>query len=50
MLNRMGFTAHEDNIRQALFRVFEEGKHLTGDVGGKATTTDFVKAIIDKLE
>jgi len=50
MLNRMGLNHHADNIQQALFKVFEEGKHLTGDVGGKGTTSDFVSAIIDKLE
>ncbi len=49
MLNRIGLTAQEDNIRQAVFRVFEEGKYLTGDIGGKATTTDFVKAVINNL-
>jgi len=50
LLNRIGLKNHADNIQQATFKVFEEGKYLTGDVGGKGTTSDFVKAIIDKLE
>jgi len=50
MLNRMGLTSYEDNIKQALFKVFEEGKYVTGDVGGKATTSEFVKAVVDKLQ
>jgi isocitrate dehydrogenase (NAD+) len=49
MLNRLGMTAHEDNIRQALFKVFEEGKHTTRDVGGQGNMNDFVKAIINNL-
>lgn len=27
----------------------EEGKYVTGDLGGKSTTTDYTKAIIDRL-
>jgi len=27
----------------------KEGKHLTGDLGGKAKTTEYTKAIIDNL-
>jgi len=27
----------------------KEGKYLTGDLGGKAKTTEYTKAIIDNL-
>jgi isocitrate dehydrogenase (NAD+) len=30
--------------------VIAEGKYRTGDLGGRATTSDFTKAIIDKLD
>lgn len=50
MLNRIGLTAQEDNIRQALFRVFEEGKYTTRDVGGQGNMTDFVKAVKGNLK
>ena len=33
----------------AVFDVLEEGKHLTGDLGGDADTAKFTAAIIDKL-
>ena len=49
MLKSMGLEAYATKIEQATFKVFEEGKHLTGDVGGKAKTTEFTQAIIDKL-
>ena len=49
MLNRMGLTEHEEQIRNAVFNVFREGRHTTRDVGGQGNTSDFVKAIIDKL-
>jgi len=50
MLNRIGLTAQEDNIRQALFRVFEEGKYTTRDVGGQGSMTEFVKAVKGNLK
>jgi len=35
----------KDKLRQ----VYAEAKHLTGDVGGKASTTEFTDAVIQKL-
>lgn len=49
MLDRIGLNNHSDRIRNAVFSVFEEGKWITRDVGGKGSTSDFVKAIIDRL-
>ena len=36
-------------IQRAVFDVLEEGKHLTGDLGGDADTARFTAAVIDKL-
>jgi isocitrate dehydrogenase (NAD+) len=38
------------NIEQALLTVYKEGKHVTRDVGGKATTAEFTGAVIAQLE
>ena len=49
MLKNMGMKNYADNIENAIFKVMAEGKWLTGDVGGKAKTTEFTQAIIDNL-
>jgi len=38
------------NIEQALLTVYKEGKHVTRDVGGKATTAEFTGAVIAQLK
>ena len=38
-----------DRLSAALQRVYEEGRALTVDVGGKASTTEFTDAVIEKL-
>ncbi len=50
MLRHIGMNEQAENIQQAVLGVIAEGKYRTGDLGGKATTTDFSKAIIDKLD
>lgn len=49
MLDSMEMPELSARIRNATYGVFEEGKYLTRDIGGKSGTTDFVKAIIDRL-
>lgn len=49
MLKNMGLSKYGDAIETSIFKVMKEGKHLTGDLGGKAKTTEFTKAIIDNL-
>ena len=49
MLQHMGLNEHADNIQKAIFDTLAEGKALTGDLGGKAKTHEYAKAIIDKL-
>ncbi len=38
-----------EKLRKALFAVLEDGKVVTADLGGTATTTEFTQAIIDKF-
>lgn len=49
MLKNMGLTSYGQNIENSMMKVMEEGRWLTGDVGGKATTTQYTQAIIDNL-
>jgi isocitrate dehydrogenase (NAD+) len=41
---------HICSVQQALLAVIAEGKYRTRDLGGTSTTSDFTKAVIDKLE
>lgn len=50
MLNHMGHQATARRIEEACLGVIRDGKYRTGDLGGKATTTDFTKAICDRLQ
>ncbi|KAL8778427.1 MAG: hypothetical protein Q9194_002006 [Teloschistes cf. exilis] len=49
MLQHMGLNEHADNIQKAIFDTLAEGKHLTGDLGGKAKTHEYTKAIVSRL-
>ncbi|KAI4138418.1 MAG: hypothetical protein L6R39_006799 [Caloplaca ligustica] len=49
MLQHMGLNEHADKIQKAIFDTLAEGKHLTGDLGGKAKTHEYTKAITDRL-
>lgn len=49
MLRHMGLTEYADRIEKATFATLSEGKYLTGDLGGKASTSDYAGAIISKL-
>lgn len=49
MLRHMGLNEYADKIEKAAFDTLAEGKVLTGDLGGKASTKDFTSAIIDRL-
>lgn len=49
MLQHMGLNSHADKIQKAIFDTVREGKALTGDLGGKAHTDEYTKAIIEKL-
>lgn len=49
MLDDLGQKEEADKIRKALDQVFEEGKVLTQDLGGTASTQEFVEEIKQKL-
>jgi isocitrate/isopropylmalate dehydrogenase len=49
MLRHLGRAAPAQAIQDAVLGVIAEGKWRTGDLGGKASTTEFTKAVIDKL-
>jgi isocitrate dehydrogenase (NAD+) len=49
MLQHLGHHEQAARVDNAVKSVLSEGKILTSDLGGKATTTEFTKAIIDRL-
>jgi isocitrate dehydrogenase (NAD+) len=49
MLHHVGLHAQASAIEAACLGVIREGKFRTGDLGGRASTTDFTKAICDRL-
>jgi isocitrate dehydrogenase (NAD+) len=50
MLDYLNETKAARRIENALHKVYREGKSLTRDVGGKATTAQFTEAIVQALE
>jgi isocitrate dehydrogenase (NAD+) len=49
MLAHLGEREASANLQKAIYQVYAEAKHLTGDVGGKSSTTEFTDAIIQHL-
>ena len=49
MLDRMELKQYSEKIRNGIFKTYEEGKFLTGDLGGKSSTNEYVKAVIGNL-
>ncbi|CAG8433798.1 11380_t:CDS:10 [Diversispora eburnea] len=47
MLRHMRLYEHADSIESAVLKTIAEGKHLTRDLGGKATNTEFTNHIIE---
>eukprot|EP00897_Mesotaenium_endlicherianum_P001877 jgi/Mesen1/1717/ME000138S00576 len=50
MLRHLGLVEHAENIHQSILKTMAEGKYLTGDLGGTATTVDYTKAVIGNLQ
>lgn len=44
-----GLVAQADKIQSAVLEVIREGHFRTGDLGGKATTSQFTDAVCKKL-
>jgi isocitrate dehydrogenase (NAD+) len=49
MLCYLGQVAAADRIEKAIHHVYEEGRNLTSDVGGRASTDEFTSAVIGAL-
>jgi len=49
MLRHLELPEFANLIENAVHAVVKEGKHLTSDLGGKATTTQVTEAVIDKV-
>ncbi|MEM7206126.1 MAG: isocitrate/isopropylmalate dehydrogenase family protein [Planctomycetota bacterium] len=50
MLDHLDEQAAGNRVRAAIETVYRDGKDLTGDVGGKATTDQFTDAVIARLD
>ncbi|MBS1856827.1 MAG: NAD-dependent isocitrate dehydrogenase [Acidobacteria bacterium] len=49
MLFHLGERDAAARLEQAIYQVYAENRHLTGDVGGKASTSEFTSAVIGHL-
>ncbi|OHE92554.1 isocitrate dehydrogenase subunit 1 [Colletotrichum orchidophilum] len=50
LLRHLGLDDHANRISQAIYGVIAEGQVRTRDMGGEATTHQFTKAILDKMD
>jgi isocitrate dehydrogenase (NAD+) len=50
MLNHLGEPEAAKQLQAAIEWVYAEGRHLTPDVGGTGTTTEFADAVVRRLE
>jgi len=49
MLQHLKLNDIADQIHKAVLNTIADGKYLTADLGGKSTTSDYTKALIDHL-
>jgi tartrate dehydrogenase/decarboxylase/D-malate dehydrogenase len=49
MLEHLGCKPEADKVMEAMIAVLTEGKALTRDIGGNATTTEMTDAILSKI-
>ena len=49
MLEYVGAQKIAKRIEHSVYDVLEKGEHVTGDLGGNASTTEFTDAVIDRL-
>ncbi len=50
MLTHLGETEGAHKLRSSIEKVYAEGNHLTGDVGGSASTEEFTEAVIKTIK
>lgn len=49
MLKNCGLRHFSNNLREAIYSVYQEGKYLTPDVGGTAKTVDFTDRVVEEI-
>jgi isocitrate dehydrogenase (NAD+) len=49
MLDHVGLTEHAARLRKAIDQVLNQDKIRTGDLGGKASTSDFARALVQRV-
>ena len=49
MLRHMNLNEYADRIEKAALGTIAEGKSITGDLGGKASTKEYTEAIVKKI-
>jgi isocitrate dehydrogenase (NAD+) len=49
MLDHVGLTDHATQLRKAIDHVLNQDKIRTGDLGGKASTGDFARALVQRV-
>ncbi|ETN38709.1 isocitrate dehydrogenase [NAD] subunit 1, mitochondrial [Cyphellophora europaea CBS 101466] len=50
LLRHLGLDDHANRISRAVYEVIGSGKSLTRDMGGNATTHEFTRSVLDKME
>ncbi|KAJ5385335.1 Isocitrate dehydrogenase NAD-dependent [Penicillium concentricum] len=50
LLRHLGLDDHANRISKAVYDVIGEGRTMTRDMGGQATTHEFTRAVLDKME
>jgi isocitrate dehydrogenase (NAD+) len=50
LLRHVGLDDHANRVSKAVYAVIADGKTRTRDMGGSATTHDFTRAVLDKME
>ncbi|KAJ4301090.1 isocitrate dehydrogenase (NAD(+)) idh1 [Kalmusia sp. IMI 367209] len=50
LLRHLGLDDHANRISQSVYRVIEEGKTRTRDMGGNSTTQEFTNSILAQME
>ena len=50
LLRHLGLDEHANRISKAVYEVIGQSVARTRDMGGKATTHDFTRAVLDKME
>ena len=50
LLRHLGLDEHANRISRAVYEVIGDKKSLTRDMGGNATTHEFTRSILDRME